>query len=92
MKRTGSDGKEVTEMVWNVKFKDLAPVQMANPTEMNLLELRWPSVLVQVVNARNTVLDALGGMTLVESSFADTSHKDLKNILEAFLVSSPEKH
>ncbi len=92
MKRTGADGKEVTEMVWNVAFRDLAAVQMANPTEMNLLELRWPSVLVQVVNARNTVLDALGGMALVENSFADASHKDLKNILEAFLVSSPEKH
>lgn len=88
--RTGLDGKQISEMIWEVTFSDLDPVQMPKPTEMNLLELRWPSTLTQVVEARNLLLDALASMDVVNLSNA--SKKDaIQNVLEGYLVSSASK-
>jgi hypothetical protein len=87
--KTGLDGKETIEAVWFVAFGDLDPTEMPTPSEMNLLELRWPSTLTQVVKARNQVLDALAGMDVINLSSVSVSQKDtIKNVLEAYLISS----
>ena len=89
VKPDGTDGKE---MIWTIQFRDLDPVPMPRPSETNLLEFRWPSTLVQLVSARDQILEALGGMGYVEQAWAKSDNKETaKNLLEVLIITAPKK-
>jgi hypothetical protein len=81
------DGTEGQEMVWMVQFRDLPEVPMAKPSEMNLLELRWPSTLAQLVEARERLLVTLGSMNYAQQSWRK-QESSAKDLLEAMVIST----
>jgi hypothetical protein len=77
-------------VTWMIQFGDLAPVAMAAPSEMNLLEVRWPSSLTDLVQARERVLEVLTGTELVEQTWRANA-SSARDILEAATVGTPKK-
>lgn len=75
---------------WTIQFPGLDPVSMPEPASTNLLELRWPTSLSALVQARERVLEMVSGTEYVQKTWTRDARtgamdtKTAKDLLEAF--------
>jgi hypothetical protein len=76
--------------IWTVQFRDLEPVPHPEPAEMNVLQLRWPTSLSILVEARARVIETLSGAEYVQETWKKKPEA-ARDLLEAFAAAIPKE-
>jgi hypothetical protein len=81
-------GESKDELVWFVRFKDLAKVALPRPNEWMHFELHWSNALTEVIESRRRLIDEISGMDYMADVVRTGKTLDL---LQVFALAGSKK-